>query len=126
MALWLEVSLALMGFLLTLAAAFAGIGYFLQGKDSKKLNANTILEQDVNALTKRVGDQETKITDLTSKIEKLRSENKELTEELRKTMDILKGRDPDTLAFLKSVNDYITRTTEIFDTLKKFLDKQSL
>lgn len=124
----ITIIISIIGFILSIAALFAGVGYFRQGKNQAKLDANALLKDDVVALTKKVNEMDKEIKSLRLAIE-------EKDKKLSDTLAILQGRDPQMTAFVEIVKSYITANVPLLEEIKtttiptikkldKFLDKQ--
>lgn len=120
-----------------MAALFAGIGYFKKGRMDGKLDAITLMEKDIMALKKRIGDleaigQENQVT-----IEALYKENVEKNKKLAEVLQILQGRDPKMQEIMKKIEEYIQagkptmeaineKVLPVIDELDKFLKAQKV
>lgn len=131
----LDIIFSIIGLLLSVAAAFAGIGYFRQGKAKAKLDANTILDQDVKALTKRVDDQANEIEKLTREVKDLHISIDQRDKKFAEAILTLQGKDPQFQLFVEMMKKYIETNIPILEDIKskalptitkldKYLDKQ--
>lgn len=136
MDLILEVAISLVGTLMSFAALFAGIGYFKKGRIDGKLDTITLFKEQVDALTKKVNDQDTKIKNLTSEIQGLHAAIDEKEKKLEEVLQILQGRDPKMQEVIKKIEEYIEaakpateallKVVPVIDELDKFLKAQKV
>ncbi len=137
---WSQFTLTGLGVLFTTLFGYATIqfakGYREQGKkqasldgENEKINANTLLEQDVKALSKKVNEQSVEMKRMGEEITKLRTAIEERDK-------ILQGRNPQMEAFLTLMTEYVkknepilkvveTETIPTIRDLKEFLHKQT-
>lgn len=125
----IETTIAVITVLISIAGAFAGIGYYRQGKTQGKLDANALLKQDVDELTK-------KVNVLTKQVEELRDEIADKNKKLDDLLLILQGKNPDLVNLLSELRNYMDFNSPVFtkirdkglptlERLEKYLDKQS-
>lgn len=125
----ITIIIGIVSTLFGVAAVFAGVGYWKQGQNQAKLDANTLLKDDVEALTKKVNGMADEIKQLRAVIEKK-------DEDLKKYLEIFQGRDPQMTTFLDMMKKYIETNVPLLQTinsetvptirnLQKYLDKQS-
>lgn len=141
---FLQIIISIVGTIISLAALFAGIGYFRQGKKQGEMDTVTLFKDQIDALegkvnlqSEQISKQDTEIKNLTNEIQILRKEITEKDKKLIETLEILQGRDPRMQEFISELKAYIelgrpaleTLTTKIIpivNRLDKFLDKQIL
>lgn len=137
------IGLTLVGTLFGFAALFAGIGYFRQGKNQGeldkaniKLNTNTLLKEQIDALETKVNTQTTDIEKMGREIHELKNAVEEKDKKIDEFMKIFQGRDPQMTAFITTVTKYIESNVPLLESIKmhtiptienlqKYLDKQT-
>lgn len=131
-----EIFLGTIGTIISLAALFAGFGYFRQGRNQARIDANILLKDDVDALTKKVNLQAEDIEKLTNKVTQMEGVILEKDKKLAETLLILQGRDPQLITFVETVKKYIETNIPLLETIKtetiptlekldKYLNKQT-
>lgn len=139
----LQLFSIIIGLIFSLAALFAGAGYFKQGKNQSKLDTVSLLKEQIDALEgkvkiqeEKIGEQDKKIAEMKNTIESLYKENIEKNKKLTETLQILQGRDPQMQAFVDIMKKYVEANVPLLDDVKvnviptikkldKFLDKQT-
>ena len=139
----LEVIGSIIGVVLAVAAAFAAIGYYRQGgnqakldEGNDKLNTNTLLKEQIDALENKVNRQSSEIEDLTKKVQFLTTSLEEERKKFAETILTIQGKDPQMTEFIVTMKAYVEINKPIMETIKtevlptvnrleKFLDKQS-
>lgn len=138
MAIFLEILFGVCGLLLSLAAAFFGMGYYKQGKASQvlddgnaKLNTNSLLKEQIDALEGKVDLQNEKMTEQSHEIEQLNKKidllTKEIEERDKKFAQViltLQGENPLMTEFIKSANEYMMLSKPVMEDLREYLKKQ--
>lgn len=114
----IEIAAVVVGAIFSLAALFAGVGYFRQGKNQSRIDANILLKDDVEALTKKVNLQATDIEKLTKEVQDLHRSIDEKDKKLSEYVDILRGRDPQMTLFLSVMQEYVKNNTPLLETIK--------
>lgn len=123
-----EIILSLIAAIFAVAAGFAAIGYFRQGKNQSKLDTVNLLKEDVEVLRG-------KVEELTKEVQNLRAENAEEKKKFTDAILAIQGRDPALQAFIASVKEYVESNKPVIEQIKievlpvvkkldKFLDKQ--
>lgn len=103
-----EIAGTVVGAIFSLAALFAGIGYFRQGKVQSRLDTANLLKEQIDALEGKVNLQDAEIKKLTKEVHDLHEAIDEKDKKLVETLAILQGRDPQMQEFIKKMSDYIT------------------
>lgn len=122
--------------LLGFGGFIAGLGYawgqYNQGKNqatldegNTKLNTNSLLKEQIDALESKVNQQSSEIKDLTEQVHKLRDENALERQKFAEAIIALQGADPTWQKFIADANHYMTFSMPVLDRIGKFLDKQS-
>jgi predicted RNase H-like nuclease (RuvC/YqgF family) len=83
-------------------------------KDDNASKLINMLKDEVESLTRKFREQEEKVLALEGKVEKLEIENKKMT-------DILRGNDPDTVAF----REMMTQTAKLVADMYQILSKKA-
>lgn len=132
---WLKLVELIIAIPVGMGGLVAGIGYmaaqFNKGKykaiDDKKeseLTTVQLLKEQIDALEKKVETQKTDIDNLTKEVHDLRDENQQVNSKLMNALEILQGRDPHLIEFMKTAHEYILKTSPVVERLDRYLDKQ--
>jgi len=134
--IWLQFTLTGLGTIIALAALFAGIGYFKQGRDQAKLSTISLLKEKIAAFETKLNDQSNDMEDMSIRIKQLEETVEERDKKLAEVLAILQGKDPQMQEVINLMRNYMqtniplletikTKTIPTIDKLEKFLDKQS-
>ncbi len=115
----------------------AGVGYaygqFKQGKSqavldegNNRLNTNTLLKEQIDALENKVNRQSQEIVNLTKKVELLTKEIEVRDKKFAEAILTLEGKNPELANFINSGLTYMMETKPVMEDLKLFLNKQVL
>ncbi len=126
MDLIIEIIFSSIGVMISVAALFAGVGYFKQGKSQGKLDANNLLKDDVTELSKKVNAQDTEIARLTKEVHDLHIAINEKEQKLTEVLQILQGRDPKMQEVILKIEEYFRTVAPVMDELDKFLKGQKV
>ncbi len=142
MPLYLEISIAVIGLLLSIAAGVFAVGYYKQGKaqsalddGNSKLNTNTLLKDQIDALETKVDIQSEEIKLLTEKVKVLTASLEEERKKFAEAILAIQGKDPQLTEFVAMMKTYIDMNRPLLDKvnheivpiverLGKYLDKQ--
>jgi len=128
MPIFLEVIIAICGLLFSAAAVFGAIGYWKQGttqnvldEGNDKLNTNSLLKEQIDALKDNVDAQSKDIEDLTNKVKLLTSAIEDERKKFAETILTLQGKDPVLNEFIKSGYTYMQNDEKFTDEVKEFI-----
>jgi len=145
-----QIIISIIGGIFAIAASFAGVGYYKQGRATQildegntKLNTNSLLKDQIDALEDKVDRQSEKINSqsdeikgLTAKVQFLTNSLDEQQKKFAQAILAIEGKDPQIIEFIGMAKSYFELNRPLLDKINhevvptverlgKYLDKQT-
>jgi len=115
---WPQVTITITELFFSMAALFAGVGYFRQGKAKSKLDTVTLFKEQVDALEGKVNTQTDEMAKLMKRIKMLQDAIDERDKKFAQAILAIQGRDPSMQEFMILMRSYIDTNTPLLETIK--------